>query len=379
MKYKKYLTEKNDDEYDYLKLDYSEQLLLKQKFINNLFRGFYVEDIIGMEEPKHYRHKIYATFGKNNKSQTILGMYKPHTHHLINSDDSIIQHELGNKILTSILEIVRKLHIEPYNEDLRMGILRHVYLRISYSTGRVMLVLVIAQKELPGSKKLIKLLLEKYPEIETIILNYNNRKTSVVLGEKEKVIYGRGYIIDELFGIKFKISSKSFYQVNPLQTIKLYAKAMELAQLKKDDCVLDACCGIGTITLVAAKSCKYAVGVEVVKQAIEDANNNAKINNIDNVSFYCADIKDFMQHNRYKFDVVLLDPPRMGLNENFLFSLIMAKPKKIVYISCNPITQKRDIKILMAKGYEINEIVPIDLFPYTEHVECVVLMSKVQK
>ncbi|MEG0169756.1 MAG: 23S rRNA (uracil(1939)-C(5))-methyltransferase RlmD [Anaerorhabdus sp.] len=366
----------------YQGMDYSKQLETKQKLVENLFKHKKCLPIIGMENPYYYRHKVFATFSLSKTKKVTCGIYEENSHRVVPIEDCQIQSEKANLILKSICEIASKLRIQPYNEDRGVGILRHAYLRVGYHTNQILLVLVLGQPVLPGSKEFMKLLREKHPEITTICTQVNKRRTSVVLGEQEKVLYGKGYIEDILCGIKFQISSKSFYQVNPEQTEKLYAKAIELAHINKNDVVLDAYCGIGTISLIVAQSAKEVIGVEVNKAAIKDAITNAKINQIKNSKFYAEDVSYFMRdyiQEMKDINVAIIDPPRAGSDENFLNLLAKLNAKTIVYISCNPITQARDIKVLEKKGYEVTEIHPVDMFPFTEHVETVVLMSRVQK
>ena len=240
------------------------------------------------------------------------------------------------------------------------------------------MVIVIGSKELPGSKTFVKELLEKEPRISSIVLNYNRKDTSLILGDTDKVLYGPGYITDTIHDIEFRISPKSFYQINPVQTEKLYSIAIKLANLKKTDNVLDACCGIGTISLCAAKSVNSVTGVEISKDAIKDAIYNAKKNHINNAYFYAGDAGEFIDSLIDKPDVVFLDPPRSGMSKQAIDALVRLKTSRIVYISCNPETQARDVKQLVKEGYHINKIVPVDLFPYTKHVETVCVMSRVE-
>ncbi len=272
---------------------------------------------------------------------------------------------------------MKEIRMAPYDEDLRTGILRHVLIRASYYTPEIMVVLVTNVDSFPGRGNFTKELHKECPEITTIIQNINTRDTNVILGTKENILMGKGYITDTLCGIKFQISSRSFYQINPTQTERLYNLAIEKAQLTGKERVLDAYCGIGTIGLVASKKAAEVVGVEVVDDAIKDAIKNAKSNGITNARFYVGDAGEFMLNmakEKQVFDVVFMDPPRSGADEKFLKSLLTLSPKKIVYVSCDPATLARDVKILSSK-YDVQSVSPVDMFPMTFHVENVVSLS----
>ncbi|SJZ73591.1 23S rRNA (uracil(1939)-C(5))-methyltransferase RlmD [Anaerorhabdus furcosa] len=363
----------------YQGIEYVKQLENKQEKIKSLFKPHTVLPIIGMDNPYYYRHKVFATFSLSKTKKVTCGIYEENSHRIVPIEDCLIQNEKANDILKSICEIASKLRIQPFNEDRGTGVLRHAYLRVGYHTNQILLVFVLGQQVFPGSKEFMKLLRQKHPEITTICTQVNARRTSVVLGEKEKILFGKGYIEDVLCGVKFQISSKSFYQVNPEQTEKLYSKAIELANINKNDIVLDAYCGIGTISLIVANSAKEVVGVELNKVAIKDAMINAKLNQIKNAKFYAEDVSYFMRdyvQEMKDVDVAIIDPPRSGSDENFLTLLASLKAKTIVYVSCNPITQVRDIKVLEKRGYVISTIQPVDMFPFTEHIENIVLMVR---
>ena len=358
---------------DYMGMPYEEQLAKKKQFIQELFPKTKTEDVRGMEEPYHYRHKVYATFGKDRKGNIRAGIYEEESHHLIYPWDCLIQHPTANAILKDMCTLAGKMKLEVYNEDRRTGVLRHAYIRISHATGEVMLVIVIGSREFPGSKRFVSEIRKMHPEISTVILNRNDRKTSMILGDWEKVLYGSGTITDEISGVSFRISSRSFYQVNPVQTEKLYRTALELAEIKESDTVLDACCGIGTISLLAAKQAGKVTGFEVVNTAVKDAVFNAKANQIRNAHFVCADEKTYLKECRETYDVIIMDPPRAGMSKEFLNSV---NSSRIVYVSCNPVTQKRDTEILKKKGYRIRRVIPFDMFPFTKHCENIVLLQK---
>lgn len=339
-----------------------------------------VNDTLGMKNPYEYRNKTQVPFAEK-KGKIKYGFYKEDTHDIIQFSNCLIQTDLADEILKSVKELMEKFKIAPYNEDKRKGVIRHVLVRVGVHTNQAMIVLVTNEVDFHNRKLMVKELLKRFPNVKTIVQNINTRDTNVILGEKEYVLFGKGYIEDTILGVKFKISSKSFYQVNPTQTEVLYSKAIELAKLSKNDVVLDAYCGIGTIGLIAAKHVKHVIGVEIVKQAIIDAKNNAKLNNIDNASFVCEDASKFivdLAKVNEKMDVVFLDPPRKGLDTPLINSLLKLEPRKIVYVSCNPSTLARDLAIFKDK-YEIKEVQPVDMFPHTYHVETVVCLERIKE
>ncbi|MFV0379261.1 MAG: 23S rRNA (uracil(1939)-C(5))-methyltransferase RlmD [Anaerorhabdus sp.] len=350
----------------------------KQKELNKLFHPFKVEDITIMENPYNYRHKVFATF-TNDKRDIKCGIYEEKSHKVVCIEDCLIQNDLANQILKTICKIATKLKIRAYDEDRKIGIIRHVYLRVSHSTNKILCAFVIGQDTFAGSKKFMQLLRDAHQEISSISLIVNKRNTSVVLEGKEKILYGKGYIQDQLCNLTFKLSTNSFYQVNPTQTEKLYQKAIELAKLSKEDNIIDAYCGIGTIGLIAASSVKEVFSVESNTQAIRDAKENAKINNISNISFYNEDATKFIQEftkQTKRISTVFIDPPRSGSTKEFLSTAVKLKPDKIVYISCNPISQKRDIEILKSLNYKLIHLSSFDLFPFTKHIETIALIVK---
>ena len=363
----------------YIDVPYEEQLKMKREEMRKIFRTKAVEPVLGMKDPYHYRHKIYASFARDKKTNRIYaGMYEENSHRKVPSEMCLIQHTLANEILTTICKLAESMRIEIYDEDSGRGTLRHAYIRISKATNDVLLDIVIGSKGLPSSKNFVNALVKKFPQIKTIILNFNRAHTSMILGKDERVLYGLGYITDRIGGLEFRISSKSFYQVNPEQTEVLYRTALSLAKIKDTDVVLDACCGIGTISLLAAQSAKHVIGVEINPQAIRDAKNNAKHNKLLNTEFYAADATEFIQRMNIKPDVVILDPPRSGMTLPFMHKLAQLSPDRVVYISCNPYTQVTDIEPLKKAGYKIKKIVPVDLFGFTPHVETIVLLSKLE-
>ncbi|MDL2301994.1 23S rRNA (uracil(1939)-C(5))-methyltransferase RlmD [Lachnospiraceae bacterium OttesenSCG-928-D06] len=363
-----------------IRMPYEDQLKQKQEWVGELLKPFCtIEPIIGMENPLHYRHKVHAVFGEDYRHNIISGMYEQGTHDIVPVDACLIEQEKASEIIVSIRNLAKSFKIRPYNEDSGYGLLRHVVVRVGYVTGEIMVVLVLASPIMPSKNNFAKALLKIHPEISTIVVNVNPRGTSVVLGDKEQVIYGKGYIEDVLCGKRFRISPKSFYQVNPVQTEKLYKKAIEYAQFSGEETVLDAYCGTGTIGLIASDSVKEVIGVEVNKAAVADARINAKINQVKNIKFYQYDAGKFMvemAEQKAKVDVVLMDPPRAGSDEAFLTSVVKLAPDKIVYISCNPETLARDLKFLKDKKYQVKKGICCDMFAFTKGVEVVCLLEK---
>lgn len=356
------------------------QNLYKQSLVERLLGKFgKVEDIIVMDNPYEYRNKIQYSFGYGEKGRIISGMYAKNSHKIIDIKKCIIQDPLADPILDTIGKIMEKYKMEPYNEDTGRGFLRHVLIRTGHSTKEVMVVLVTSHHVFTGKKNFVKILTKKHPEITTIVLNVNNKKTSMILGDTESNMYGRGFIEDILCGIRFRISSKSFYQINPMQTEILYGKAIEMAEFKGHERIIDAYSGIGTISLIVADKVKEVIGVEINNEGVKDAIKNAQNNNISNVYFHRADAGEFMVDlamKNEKIDAVIMDPPRAGSDEAFLSSMCRLSPKKIVYISCNPETQARDLEYLVENGYKVRKIQPVDMFPQTNHVETIVLLSR---
>ncbi len=366
-------------------LNYAQQLIWKQQKIAELFpeeqqKGL-ISPIIAMEEPWNYRHKVYASFSNGKKGEIIAGIYEENSHRVVKTGQCRIQHPLANEIISVIAGVMKKKRIPAYNEDTGNGVLRHVYIRIGEKTGQVMVVLVTGSREFKEKNWVVEELRKKFPQITTILHNVNSARTSMVLGKKETVLYGKGTIEDELCGLTFELSSQSFYQVNPVQTEKLYETAVTFAGLSGKEVVLDAYCGIGTISMVAAGQAKEVVGVEVNEAACVDAGKNAKKNGCKNVRFLAADAGEYMVRlakdaKADKPDVVFMDPPRSGSDAKFLNSLVQMAPEKVVYISCNPVTQKRDIEFLKKKGYRVAKMQAVDCFCHTYHVENIALLVR---
>lgn len=361
-------------------MPYAEQLNYKQRKVTALIGRYHrVSPIIGMKNPYHYRNKVQAAFALTRNREILSGVYQSSSHHIVKVDSCQIEDGIADRIVVTIRRMLPEFQILPYQEDSRKGFLRHVLIRRGFESGQVMVVLVAAHPIFSLKKQFVKVLLEKHPEITTVVLNINSKKTSMVLGEREEVLYGKGYIEDTLCGCVFRISPRSFYQINPTQTEVLYRKAIEFAELTGKENVLDAYCGIGTIGLIAARSAGQVVGVEVNGDAVKDARVNAKLNGITNAHFIAADAGEYMVElakEGQPIDVVFMDPPRAGSDLPFLQSLITLQPKKVVYISCNPETQARDLRVLTHNGYTVKKIQPVDMFPHTAHIETVVLLSR---
>ena len=364
----------------YQGVSYQEQLRRKQRITEGLLKKFgKVEPIIGMEDPFHYRNKVHAVFGHKKDGTVISGIYQEGTHFIVPVDECLIEDQRADAIIRDIRGLLKSFKIKTYNEDTGYGLFRHVLIRTGYHSGQIMVVLVLGSPILPSKNNFVKALRKLHPEITTIVLNVNGQKTSMILGEKETVLYGKGYIEDELCGKTFRISSKSFYQVNPVQTEKLYSKAIELAGLTGKERVIDAYCGIGTIGLIASDKAKEVISVELNSDAVRDAIANAKRNGIKNVRFYNNDAGVFMRQMAdagESADVVFMDPPRSGSDEKFLSSVLTLHPKKIVYVSCDPTTLARDLKYLTKHGYKARRAIPVDMFPATEHCENCVLLER---
>lgn len=366
-------------------LTYSRQLVWKQDRCQKLLGKFgKVEPILGMDTPYHYRNKVQAAFAYDKRrGRLISGVYQSSTHRIVPIDACQTEDETADRIIVSIRKLLKDFKLTAYDEVTGRGFLRHVLVKRGFATGEVMVVLVTGTPVFTAKKHFVKALLELHPEITTILQNVNNRYTSMVLGEREKVLYGPGTITDVLCGCKFRISAKSFYQINPLQTEVLYNKAMEFAGLSGKEKVLDAYCGIGTIGLVAAKQgAGQVLGVEVNPDAVKDAIQNARENGVKNAYFTCGDAGEFLEEAALqgeKWDVVFLDPPRAGASRAFLTALCACGPQRVVYISCDPETLARDLGILQANHYKIEKIQPVDMFPHTQHIECVVRLTRAKE
>lgn len=364
----------------YQGVPYKEQLAAKQKRMKKLLGKFAnVKPIIGMDDPFYYRNKVHAVFDRDKKGNIICGTYEAKTHKVVPIEECMIEDKISQEIIRTIRDMLKSFRIKTYDEDTGYGLLRHVLVRRGFSTDEIMVVLVIGSPIFPSKNNFVKALRKKYPQITTVVLNVNDKKTSMVLGERDIVIYGKGYIRDTLCGCTFRISPQSFYQVNPVQTEILYKTAIEYAGLGRKETVIDAYCGIGTIGLVAAKRAKNVIGVELNPDAVRDARINAKENKITNAHFYQGDAGEFMENmaeNGEHADVVFMDPPRTGSDKKFMSSVIKLNPSRIVYISCGPETLARDLEYLTKHGYDVRKIQPVDMFSFTDHCENICLLTK---
>ena len=354
---------------------YEEQLDRKQADTEKLLSEFcQVYPIVGMKHPYHYRNKVHAVFSRKRDGTIVSGIYEENSHRVVPVDDCQIENKEADAIIRTIRGLLRSFKITVYDEKSGTGLLRHVLIRTAAKTDQILVALVVTSPIFPSKKNFAQALVKAHPHIKTIVLNINTQRTSMVLGKRDIVIYGSGYIEDQICGCTFRISAQSFYQINPPQAEKLYQKAIELAGLTGKERVIDAYCGTGTIGLSAAQAAGEVIGIELNKEAVNDAIQNARINKIKNARFFCADASAFMEQMAAEgesADVVIMDPPRSGSTETFLRAAAHMSPQRIVYISCNPETQARDLYVLKDLGYIAQEAWPYDFFPWTGHVETV--------
>ena len=363
----------------YQQLNYQAQLISKTKRVKEaLHRIAHVKQevlpCIGMDDPYNYRNKIQVPFNKDKNGKVKFGFYKENSHIIMPIKECAIEDKRAAPILWDIKLLLEEMNIPCYNEDSGKGILRYVLIRTSHHYEELMVVLVTAQLNFPGQRNFISELVNRHPEITTIVENVNSRHTNVILGNQEKVLYGSGHIKDDILGLTFEISASSFFQVNPVQVEKLYQCALDLIDFSKKEVVLDAYSGVGTIGLIAAKNAKKVISVEINKSAHKNAIENAKRNNVDNIEFICADAGEYISKSNEKIDILIMDPPRSGSDETFLSTVMNKKIKKIIYISCNPETLARDIDFLSSM-YKVNYVQPVDMFPMTAHCETVVSLT----
>lgn len=359
-------------------IKYEETLSLKRNMVQNLInktldQKVTAKEIVGMEKPFFYRNKAQYPVGYNRDGEIITGVYAARTHEIIELKSCSIQMPISQEIAKFVIQFMKENQIPAYNEETRTGTIRHIVVKVGLHTNEVMCILVTNEKKIPNEAKLVETLKEKFPNIKTIVKNINQKNTNVIMGYENEVLYGNGYIQDKLGNFIFNISPLSFYQINPIQTEKLYNTAIKGANLQKEDIVLDLYCGIGTIGTFASPYVKQVYGIEIVPQAIEDAKENAKLNKIENIEFYCGDVEQILEtvleKENTKPNVVFVDPPRKGLDKHTIQNILELRPERFVYISCNPATLVRDLKEFEEK-YEIQEIQPVDMFPFTSHVEC---------
>ena len=360
-------------------LTYEQQLRYKQvKCIRLLGKFCRVGEIIGMENPYHYRNKVQAAFALDRHSNIVSGVYQSSSHKIVPVTVCMTEDEKADEIIGTIRRLLKNFKLRPYNEDTGRGFLRHVLVKRGFKSGQIMVVLVTGTRDFPKKKDFVATLLKIHPEITTVVQNVNNQKTSMVLGNRSEVLFGDGYITENLGDFVFRISPKAFYQINPIQTEVLYNTTLEFAGLTGKETVIDAYCGTGTIGIFASPKAKKVVGVELNPDAVKDARVNAKLNSAENTEFYNADAGEFLADaaaSNEKYDVVIMDPPRSGSTVKFLKSVVKLAPKTVVYVSCNPETLARDLMFLVRNGYKVKKIQPVDMFPHTNHVETVVLLS----
>ena len=373
-------------------MSYEKQLEFKNKLIrNNLERIGGLKDlelppVIGMENPFRYRNKAQFPVGFDKDGNIVMGFYAGHSHNIVACDDCIIGSDINAGILAKIKEYMLRFNVRPYEESLHKGLVRHVLIRVGYTTGEIMVCLVINGTSLSHEKELVKMLktlsFSDDRKIASIMLNYNLEKTNVILGNECRLLDGKPYIEDYIGNIRYQISPLSFYQVNPVQTKKLYDLALDFAGLTGNEIVWDLYCGIGTISLFLAQRAKQVYGVEIIPQAIENAKNNALINNITNAEFFVGKAEEVLpkkyEEEQVYAEVIVVDPPRKGCDEVLLDTMVKMQPQRIVYVSCDSATLARDLKYLVANGYEVKKVQGVDQFGFSGHVETVVLMSRVK-
>ncbi|MDQ6422523.1 23S rRNA (uracil(1939)-C(5))-methyltransferase RlmD [Paenibacillus sp. LHD-117] len=341
-------------------------------------QGIVVHPTIGMDDPWRYRNKAAVPIGAAGEGgELVAGFYARGTHRIIDMDDCLIQHEHNDEVLRVVKRVAKELRIQPYDEQTGQGVLRHVMARTGVVTGEIMVVLVTNGKRLPRQPEWIEALRAGLPGLKSIVQNVNTRDTNVIFGDETRTLWGSDVIYDELDGIRFAISARSFYQVNPAQTVALYGKAVEYAALTGNENVIDAYCGIGTISLFLARKAGHVYGVEIVPEAIEDAKRNAALNGIDNATFEAGPAEVVIPRWRKegaKADVIVVDPPRKGCDPALLETILQMEPERVVYVSCNPSTLARDLRVLEDGGYRTVEVTPVDMFPWTVHVESVAVL-----
>ncbi|MCR0502600.1 23S rRNA (uracil(1939)-C(5))-methyltransferase RlmD [[Clostridium] innocuum] len=355
-------------------MSYSEQLRFKKQKVQDVIQRIAhldveVQDVLGMQEYTHYRNKGQIPVGMD-KGKTVTGFYRINSNSIIDTDTCLIQSERINEVLQEM----RRL-LQTYNNA---RVFRHLLIKHAFSSDEVMVVWIVRSFQIPHEKEMVRELSEALPFVKSIIVNLNQRTDNVILGDKEKLLYGERVIVDSIHDLKFSISSKSFYQVNPKQTEVLYGKALEFAQLTGKETVLDLYCGVGTISMFLAQQARHVTGIEIVPQAIQDARKNAALNGIANIEFVCSDAASYAKklcEQGMHPDVIVVDPPRKGCDAEAIESMVMMQPKRIVYVSCDPGTLARDLKLLKEKGYHTEIVQPVEMFPFTHHVETVVLLS----
>lgn len=365
---------------NYMGMNYQKQCQIKTDFCKQLVSSSKVSDIKvekiqGLENYFGYRNKVIVAF--NEKYE--YGLYEENSHRIIPYQRCLLHDEESDLIIQKIQAMLKRYHVRIYDKKRRKGLLRHVLIRRAVETNQTMVVLICNEDVFPGSKNFCRELVDTFKSIKTIVLNVNKRDTSIVLGEDKKILYGKGFIVDRLCGLKFKISARSFYQINHQQCKNLYLKAISLLNLKKNDIVIDAYCGIGTIGMLVSNHVRHVIGVELNKDAIKDAIYNAKMNHISNIDFICQDASLFMKQlskTKQHIDAIIMDPPRSGSTKEFMDAIACLKPKQVVYISCDPVSQIRDLEYFKKIGYHASKMYPFDMFPLTRHIESIVVLSR---
>lgn len=367
---------------EYIGRPYEYQLARKQAKIAKMFSGFgEMGNIVACDEPYYYRNKVHSAFKRIRGGRVICGTYAKGSHMIIERNKCYIENKKAQEIINTVARLASKRKVSIYDEHLGKGLLRRVLVRVSESTGQIMVVLVVGSKYFTGKGSFIADLLREHPEITTVLCNQNFRHDSMILDGPSRAEYGKGYIEEMLLGRKFRISPESFFQVNTPQAEKLYSVAIEMADLRAGHRVLDCYCGTGTITISISGYCKEAVGVEINKKAVADARSNMRINDVDNVRFICRDATNYMEELALSrdehFDCVIMDPPRSGATSRFIKAVCDIAPERIVYVSCCPETLLRDLKQFKMEGYKTVKITPVDMFPWTEDIECVVKLERI--
>lgn len=365
-------------------MSYQAQLNMKKEQVVNLFHrkakftNTVIKDTVGMEDPWRYRNKSQIPVGLSKDQQPIMGFYRQRSHDIIDMESCLIQDQQHQQVMNDLKQLISELNISVYNEKTKKGLLRHLVVRTGHYTNQLMIILVTNGKAFKQAESLVDALVRKYPNVTSIKQNINDAHSNVIMGPQSITLYGEEEIEDQLSEVTFNISDQSFYQINSHQTEKLYQQALDYAQLTGDEIVLDTYCGIGTIAIYMAENARHVYGVEVVPSAINDANQNATKNQLENTTFVCGKAEEVIlkwKAEGIRPDVVMVDPPRKGCDETFLETILELNPKRIVYISCNPSTQQRDAHILNHQ-YDLKEITPVDMFPQTTHIETVALFER---
>lgn len=370
----------------YRHISYEAELRSKQQRVQDAleriggFHNVILKPIVGAQEPDRYRNKAQVPIGEGPAGSIQLGFYATHSHRIVHCEECLLQPEAFTAAVNAFRQWQKETREDVYNESTGRGHLRHLFLRIAQATGEVMVCVVVNGNGVHNEPRLVELLRKNVPGLKSVVVNSNREKTNVILGKKSRTVWGQDAVTDELCGLRFRISPESFYQVNRSQAEKLYALAGEYAGLTGCETVLDLYCGTGTIGLTMAKKARRIIGVEVVEQAVEDAKRNARENGIENAEFLCADAAkaaDMLKNRGEKPDVVILDPPRKGCDEALIETVAKMAPPRVVYVSCDPATLARDLKLFAKLGYKTEEATPVDMFPRTAHVECCCLINRV--